>query len=456
MARAALTGTRIRERRMALGMKQADLAQRIGMSAAYVNLIEHNRRRVADPLLVQIAEALEVETLALAEGAEGALFDNLREAAASLPTEAASPARAVSSPLAAPVAELDRIEEFVGRFPGWAALLSDRQRQITGLNRLVEQLSERLSEDPFLIDGLHEVISAVTSLRSTAAILTDEPQIEPEWQARFLQTISGESLRLSGAAEALVGYLDSQSGADLAQSGPFEQMEAWLRERDWHVAELEADPAAGIDAIVTGARSLASEAARALVRNWLGLMREDIRALPMAALEAALARHGLAPGAIATDLGVPAGLVLRRLAQLPAGHVHAPELGLVICDASGAIIFRRPCTGFALPRYGAGCGLWPIYEALRQPMQPLRHDVEIAGRVSQSFATYSIAVPQAAGQGFGQPLVLHSHMLIVPLSPALASGPRRPIGVTCRICPRTACTARREPSILGTVRSDLG
>ncbi|MGB5871554.1 MAG: helix-turn-helix transcriptional regulator, partial [Albidovulum sp.] len=46
MARLALTGTRIRDRRLLLGQKQADLARKVGISPAYLNLIEHNRRRV--------------------------------------------------------------------------------------------------------------------------------------------------------------------------------------------------------------------------------------------------------------------------------------------------------------------------------------------------------------------------------------------------------------------------
>ena len=44
--RTQLTGNRIRERRLVLGMKQADLAEAVGISASYLNLIEHNRRRI--------------------------------------------------------------------------------------------------------------------------------------------------------------------------------------------------------------------------------------------------------------------------------------------------------------------------------------------------------------------------------------------------------------------------
>jgi DNA-binding XRE family transcriptional regulator len=46
MAKASMIGSRIRERREMAGLKQADLARRAGISASYLNLIEHNRRRI--------------------------------------------------------------------------------------------------------------------------------------------------------------------------------------------------------------------------------------------------------------------------------------------------------------------------------------------------------------------------------------------------------------------------
>lgn len=58
MPRSALTGTRIRERRSLEGLKQADLARDVGISPSYLNLIEHNRRRIGGKLLVDLARAL--------------------------------------------------------------------------------------------------------------------------------------------------------------------------------------------------------------------------------------------------------------------------------------------------------------------------------------------------------------------------------------------------------------
>ncbi len=70
MPASRLTGSRIRERRLARGMRQVELARAVGISAAYLNLIEHNRRRIGGKLLVNLARVLEVEPAQLTEGAE--------------------------------------------------------------------------------------------------------------------------------------------------------------------------------------------------------------------------------------------------------------------------------------------------------------------------------------------------------------------------------------------------
>ena len=82
MPRVSLTGTRIRERRLAMGLRQADVARRVAVSSSYLNLIEHNRRPVGATLLTSLAGVLGVPAAALTEGAEAALVTGLRDAAA--------------------------------------------------------------------------------------------------------------------------------------------------------------------------------------------------------------------------------------------------------------------------------------------------------------------------------------------------------------------------------------
>ncbi len=457
MARTALSGTRIRERRTAIRMKQSDLARAAGISPAYLNLIEHNRRRAGEALLSDLAVALGVDPEALSEGAEGALFDGLREAAAALEaTPAPDPGGAAGRPRAPEGPELDRIEEFVGRFPGWAALLAARQARVGLLEQVIERYSERMVQDPFLLDSLHGVLSAVTSLRSTAAILVETEDIEPEWRARFLRTIQEESLRLSETAEGLVGYLDELEQAETGLSTPLEQMEAWVAAAGWHFDAVEepgfdaAGPTA--EALIAGAPELASGAARRLAQAHLSRAHEAARALPLGPVAAALAEGAgvpFDPAALAARFGVPLATLFRRLATLPGDLPGLPPLGLVICDGSGAPTFRRPAPGFTLPRFGAGCPLWPLYEALARPMQPIRAVIDLAGRLPQRFQSYAVAIPRGTA-GFDGPVLLEALMLVLPApAPMPAGTPERAVGVTCRICPRATCPGRREPSLLG-------
>lgn len=415
----ALTGTRVRERRMALGARQADIARAAGISASYLNLIEHNRRKTGADVLEKLAHALGVPVSALAEGAEGDLVEDLRAAAA---TVGATP-------------ELDRVDDFAGRFPGWAGVVAALQGRVAGLERAVEALNDRMTHDPHLQASLHEVLSAVSSVRSTAAILAETDDIEPEWRARFHQNLHQDSERLAVGAEALVAYLD---GSDQAEeqgiAAPQEELEAWLAARNWQVPPAD-DPAGEREVL-----ALASAAARALARDWLAGARADLAALPDAPFAAALARLGPDPLQLAQELRADVLAVMRRLALLP-------ELGagLVVCDASGTLVFRKPAAGFPLPRFGAACPLWPLYAALARAGSPVDARVETAGRGAAQFRTIAFCATHHP-QGLLGPELRQAAMLILP-----DHGDRAgllPVGSTCRICPRNACAARREPSIL--------
>ncbi|MDO7567961.1 MAG: helix-turn-helix transcriptional regulator, partial [Paracoccaceae bacterium] len=221
MSKTTLTGSRVRERRLTLGMRQAAVAKSAGISASYLNLIEHNRRRIGPDVLARLAQALAVDLAILSEVAEAGVVQDLRAVAA------------LNTTLKV---ELDRLEEFLDRFPGWAAVLVDVFRKATVAQNMVVALSDRMSHDPQLSAALHEVLSAISAVRASSDILTDVQDIDPEWRAKFLKNLNGDSRRLSRGAEVLVTYLDAPdktSEAPLASAT--EQFDAWLTERDWHL-----------------------------------------------------------------------------------------------------------------------------------------------------------------------------------------------------------------------------
>ena len=72
-------GAKIRRLRRNKGLSQAALADRLQVSASYLNLIEHNRRRVTVTLLLQLAEIFEIGPSELAEDDESQLSADVME-----------------------------------------------------------------------------------------------------------------------------------------------------------------------------------------------------------------------------------------------------------------------------------------------------------------------------------------------------------------------------------------
>ncbi|QYK39988.1 MAG: helix-turn-helix domain-containing protein [Paracoccaceae bacterium] len=426
MAVAAQAGARVRAARERLGLRQAELARRAGISAAYLNLIEHDRRRIGADLLARIGAVLGVEPESLAEAGVSARVEDMRLAAAAMPQAGA---------------EADRAEDLAGRYPGWAALVQAQARRIGQLDRLVEALADRIGQDTHLSQALHEVLSAAASVRSTAAILAEGEDIAPEWRRRFHANLHEDSERLVAGAEALVAYLDAgEAAAAGVAAAPLEELEDWLAARGWHLPELEPG-GPGPAALADGIARMASGAARRLAADWVNEAARDAARMPAAAYRAALAEAGGDPLRAGARFGAGGVAAMRRVAMLPG----AAE-GLVICDASGAILIRKGMAGFPMPRGGGACPLWPLYAALGRPMQPVEALGEVPGLIPRRFRLRAYCEAWHP-DGFGGAELRRAAMLI---SPEGGEGGVLRLGGACRVCPRDGCAARREPSILST------
>jgi len=426
-----LIGTLLRERRLALGLGQAQLAGGAGISASYLNLIEHNRRKATPAVLERLALTLGLDPAALAEGSGAQLIDALRTAAADV-------AGRHWQMVVIPPPEADRVQDFAGRYPGWAGAVVALSRRVELLTRTVETLGDRLSHDPHLSASLHEVLSAISSVRSTAAILAESEDIDPEWRARFHRNLHQDSERLAAGAEALVAYLDTFEDADMTSfAAPQEELEAWLARNGWHFTALEAGDPAVMEPEIA---SLTSGAARAMARAWAARAAVDALALPLARFQELLVSLGPDPARLAEASGADVLAVMRRIATLPGSRA-----GLVCCDASGSLTVRKPLDGFAIPRFGAACALWPLFSALARPMTPVEQAVETEGLPGRRFLVRAFCQPRFP-RGFAGPELREAAMLILPDAPAGGSG--LALGSSCRVCARAGCPARREPSIL--------
>jgi transcriptional regulator with XRE-family HTH domain len=421
MAERLPTGIRIRERRQERGLRQAELAVNVGISPSYLNLIEHGRRRIGGKLLADIARALDLDPAALAEGPDIARLLSLQAAAQAIPEALRPPP------------EMARAQDLADRFPGWAALVLAQARRIAALQGRVDELAARLSHDHGLAQALHRVISGVTAIRSASGILAENPDLDRDWQSRFLRNILADSEALAESSRALTRFLEGSGEAPPAVS-PQEEAERWLDARDHHLPEAEEGHLPD---------DLPGGAVGEVLRAWIALYIQDARALPLQPFAELAREEGYDPAPVARRTGTALSRVLRRLASLPPGH---PSLGLAIADASGTLLHLKALDG-AGPLRSGGCPIWPLFDSFAQPGRGLRAFAALPGQGASRFLCHAVAAP-AEEPGWDAPPRLQATMLFAP-APSEPEPSDRLVGPTCRLCPRKTCLARREPSILG-------
>ncbi|MCW1951579.1 MAG: short-chain fatty acyl-CoA regulator family protein [Octadecabacter sp.] len=417
-----LTGTRARNRRLDLGLRQAHVAKVVGISGSYLNLIEHNRRRIGGKLLADLARVLEIDAALLADDTTDAILLPIKEAAAAFPEATVEDARA---------------EELVARFPGWAALVAAQRRRIAQLEERTEALSNRLAHDSQIANSLHEVISTATAIRSTASILAETPDLDREWQARFHTNIDTDSERLAQSSQALLGFLDMEMEAgDTQTESAMEQVEAKMAQSGFYFSGIEAGDTLHFD-------DVEDPSARAILQDWANSASKDAKRLPLDTFSQAARATAYDPARLASRFDVPLDMIFRRLAHLPHDLDH-PLMGLAVCDAAGVVTFQKPVLDFRLPRSGSACPLWPLYQALTQPGRAIRRVVRLPGRAHTPFECFAIATP-VGDVSFASEARVTATMLV---RPARNEDVPDVVGPGCRVCTVQDCASRRHPSLV--------
>ena len=72
-------GSKVRALRRRNGLTQAKLAENLGISTSYLNLIENNRRPLSASVLIKIAQLFQVDLQTFSSDEEGELLSQLME-----------------------------------------------------------------------------------------------------------------------------------------------------------------------------------------------------------------------------------------------------------------------------------------------------------------------------------------------------------------------------------------
>jgi hypothetical protein len=220
-------GSKIREQRKALSITQAALAQRCGISASYLNLIEGDRRNIGGALLKRVADELGVPLERFDGAAERHLLHELAEIAA-------DPLVVAFGLGLDPAAAADLAAEHTP----WARAVVSLHRACVDRNEVVAALSDRYKRDPFLGDAVQGMASHLASISFSVAALESDTTLDREQRQHLVSAIAEDSRRLSAVTQTLSGFL-AQAPSAARPMTPIEELEDFIVSHDNHFPELE-------------------------------------------------------------------------------------------------------------------------------------------------------------------------------------------------------------------------
>lgn len=435
-------GPSLRRLRRDRGLTQADMAADLDISPSYVALLERNHRPLSAELLLRLAQTYSLDMSALAGSSTGE--DTLRLQAV------------LKDPMFADI-DLPTLEagDLAANFPGVTEALL---RLYTTYREEQLALADRHGSDPREDDAADPVAE---SRRFLAARRNSFPALDDAAE-RLAQAVA--------AADGLAGYFQARRGLKVRRL-PSSVMVGSTRRLDPHRREIllsdELDNAsqtfqlalqlaylelgAEVDAVLAEG-AFATESGERLTRRALASYAAAALMMPYSVFARAAEARAYDVEALGRQFGASFEQTAHRLTTLQKpGDARVPFFFIRV-DEAGNVSKRLDGAGFPFARHGGGCPLWNVHQAFRTPRQIVTQWLELPD--GQRFFSIARTVT-AGGGGWDRPKVEraialgcaaeHAHRLVYTRGAPLPEA--TPIGVTCRLCHRTECTARSAPPI---------
>ncbi len=428
-----LIGRTVKRLRTERALTQQALASRLGISASYLNLIEHDQRAVTAALLIKLSEILTVDLAALSGTAERQLETQLREVFAD-PMLAADPVDeaeiaqlATSQPAASrAILSLYRAWRVAREDSGGIALPSGR-RILLPTEEVRDFFNDHANYFPILEDA--------------AASLTVELGAAPSETnhaiAERLRHKHGVSIVVGPLEGALRRYEPDVRRLHVSDLLPRESRGFHLA---FQLALLEAREA--VDAMVTQAAPTSPEAealSRVAFLNYIaGALLMPYA--PFAATARAL-RHDME--ALSARFGVSFEQACNRLCSLQRPGARGVPFFFLRVDPAGNVFAR----------FGGTCPRWVVHAAFATPGMTRVQVAQLQD--GATFLCFARAVTTPAAK-WGEPAPVHVLAMGCDIAhaPALvyADGidvdhAAVGIGLSCRLCDRPDCRSRAFPPL---------
>jgi predicted transcriptional regulator/transcriptional regulator with XRE-family HTH domain len=451
-------GGRLRRLRRDLGVTQTRMAEDIGVSASYLNLLERNQRPVTAQVLLKLAEAYELDLRSFSAEAEGG-------AAAGLMEVFADP---LFKDLALPRQD---IIELADNFPGLGEAVARLYQAYVDRRRMADLGA--LNPEPE--GGGASIVTPSDWVRDhIGAHRNHFPELEEVAEA--VTAAFGEAPDM---ALALRERLQTRFGVRV-QVTPAEVLPDLVRRYDYHRKRLfvsELNPPAGRLfamayqlGMLEGAEAIGRGVDRAGApdRPTRGLLRVALAnylagaiLMPYTAFHDAAENTGYDLDILKARFGVSIEQACHRLTTLSRANQRGVPFFMLRVDCAGNVSKRFAGGGFPFSRFGGACPRWNLHSAFRTPGRFLTQIVETQD--GDRYFTLARTVERAAGAysaedsdvaiGIGCELK-HASKLVYARGLDLERPRVTPIGPACRICERTACPQRAAEPISRTLLVD--
>jgi len=454
-----LIGARLRRFRQTLGLTQARMAEDLGISTSYLNLMEHNQRALSAKVLLRMAEIYDFDIAGLTGTGDAHLVAEVYEA------------------MRDPLFKGDNIskneaEDLVNSSPNAAkAFLKlyskhrDTALRMTDLNaqrdkvELLEQSSEAVEDVRRFIHSQHnyfpELDSAAETLSNELGLKKREPHAA---LTDHLKDKHGLSVRIVPVdiMPQMLRYFDRHSkrinlSELLRQSGRRFQLAfqiGMLEHRDLIDSIVKSSGLSGREAQGLMRTSLANYFAAATLMPYTRFLQEA----EQTKYDVDLLSH---------RFGTSFEQTAHRLTTLQKPSARGIPFFFVRIDVAGNVSKRFSAGRFHFSQFGGACPLWNIHETFQTPGKTLSQMVQmpdettyfsIAKMVSRADGTYN-APAQKLAIALGCDIVYAPRLIYAEQYNLTNPQPAR-IGVNCYLCERQNCRQRAHAPLNKTLSFD--
>jgi predicted transcriptional regulator/DNA-binding XRE family transcriptional regulator len=454
-AKKLFVGPRLKRLRRDLNLSQTGMAEELGLSPSYLNLMERNQRPITAQVLIRLAHAYSLDPREFAT-------DDAERAASELEEVFADPLFRST-----PVPRLE-LRETIEAAPGLVDAVSRLYRAYVAMRSAREAQAPDVSDRDRAEDAPHDnPVDRVRHLIQDARNYFPDLDEAAETLASDLQVTGHEPFF------AIAERLRAKHGIRVRVM-PVDVMSDSLRRYDHHrrqllISEMVDSSGRTFQAAYQLAFAEMGQViddlsirweptdgpARRLLRVSLGNYFAGALMMPYGKFHTAAETVGYDVDVLGARFGASFEQVAHRLTTLARPGARGIPFFLVRVDSAGNVSKRFSSGRFPFAQYGGTCPLWNVHATFKTPGQVVTQIIELPG-MSRWFSVARAVKRASTAWGMPDPQFVvglgcelkYAHRLVYARGLDLTAPDPTPIGINCRLCERVACPQRAAPPLM--------